>query len=126
MLGLLQTGEYARVLFKARQTTEHEDEVDQLVTARLDRQRIFEQTRPPSLWAVIDEGVLRRRIGGPKVMHDQLVHLTEVAERPMIKVHVIPAEVGAHIGLLGAFAIADVAGDVPGIVYFESPDQGSP
>jgi Domain of unknown function (DUF5753) len=57
-------------------------------------------------------------------MHDQLVHLTEAAERPMIKVHVIPAEVGAHIGLLGAFAIADVAGDAPGIVYFESPDQG--
>jgi hypothetical protein len=111
-------------LFKAWQTTEHEDEVDQLVTARLDRQRIFEQTRPPSLWAVIDEWVLRRRIGGPKVMHDQLVHLAEAAERPMIKVHVIPAEVGAHIGLLGAFAIADLAGDAPGIVYFESPDQG--
>ena len=122
--GLLQTAEYARALFKAWQTTEHEDEVDQLVTARLDRQRIFEQTRPPSLWAVIDEWVLRRRIGGPKVMHDQLVYLAEAAERPMIKVHVIPAEVGAHIGLLGAFAIADVAGDAPGIVYFESPDQG--
>jgi Domain of unknown function (DUF5753) len=122
--GLLQTAEYARALFKAWQTTEGDDEVDQLVTARLDRQRIFDQTRPPSLWAVIDEGVLRRRIGGPKVMHEQLVHLAEAAERPMIKVHVIPAEVGAHIGLLGAFAIADVAGDAPGIVYFESPDQG--
>ena len=42
----------------------------------------------------------------------------------MIKVHVIPAEVGAHIEVLGAFAIADVGGDAPGIVYFESPDQG--
>jgi hypothetical protein len=77
--GLLQTAEYARALFKAWQTTEDDDEVDQLVTARLDRQRIFDQTRPPSLWAVIDEGVLRRRIGGPKVMHDQLVHLTRVS-----------------------------------------------
>jgi len=42
----------------------------------------------------------------------------------MINVHVIPAEVGAHIGLLGAFAIAGFAGDAPGIVYFESPDEG--
>ena len=36
----------------------------------------------------------------------------------------IPAEVGAHIGLLGAFAIAGFEGDAPGIVYFESPDEG--
>jgi hypothetical protein len=56
-------------------------------------------------------------------MHDQLVHLTEVVERPMIKVHVIPTEVGAHIGLLGAFAIADVAGDVPGIVRRRHHEQ---
>jgi hypothetical protein len=73
---------------------------------------------------VLDEGVLRRCIGSAKVMHDQLVRLAEMAGRPMIKVHVIPAEVGAHIGLLGAFAIAGFAGDAPGIVYFESPDEG--
>jgi hypothetical protein len=57
-------------------------------------------------------------------MQDQLVHLAEMTDRPTIKVHVIPAEVGAHIGLLGAFAIAGFAGDAPGIVYFESPDEG--
>jgi hypothetical protein len=62
--GLLQTPEYARVLFKAWQTTEDDDEVENLVTARIDRQRIFDQPKPPSFWAVIDEGVLRRRIGG--------------------------------------------------------------
>jgi hypothetical protein len=57
-------------------------------------------------------------------MHDQLTHLAELAESPNIKVHVIPAEVGAHSGLLGAFAIAGFADDAPGIVYFESPDEG--
>jgi transcriptional regulator with XRE-family HTH domain len=122
--GLLQTPEYARVLFRAWQTTGDDDEVENLVTARIDRQRIFGQPRPPSFWAVIDEGVLRRRIGGAKVMQDQLVHLAEMTERPMIKVHVIPAEVGAHIGLLGGFAIAGLAADAAGIVYFESPDEG--
>jgi hypothetical protein len=122
--GLLQTPEYARALFKAWQNTGGEDEVENLVTARIDRQRIFNQPKPPSFWAVIDEGVLRRRIGGAKVMHDQLVRLAELADRPMIKVHVIPAEVGAHIGLLGAFAIAGFADDAPGTVYFESPDEG--
>jgi len=95
-----------------------------LVTARIDRQRIFDRPKPPSLWAVLDEGVLRRSIGGAKVMHDQLVHLAELAERPTVRIHIVPAEVGAHIGLLGAFAIAGFTDDVPGTVYFESPDQG--
>jgi hypothetical protein len=57
-------------------------------------------------------------------MHDQLVHLAELAERPTVRIHVVPAEVGAHIGLLGAFAIAGFTDDAPGTVYFESPDQG--
>jgi transcriptional regulator with XRE-family HTH domain len=122
--GLLQTAEYARALFKAWQTTGDDDEVEQLTAARIDRQRIFDQPKPPSFWAVIDESALRRRIGSAKVMHDQLVHLAEISGRPMIKVHVVPAEVGAHIGLLGAFAIAGFADDAPGIVYFESPDEG--
>jgi len=122
--GLLQTAEYARALFKAWQTTGDEDAVDQLVEARIDRQRIFGRPAPPSFWAVVDEGVLRRRIGSAKVMQDQLAHLAEMSERPLIKVHVIPAEAGAHIGLLGAFAIAGFADDAPGIAYFESPDEG--
>jgi len=122
--GLLQTPDYARALFKAWQTTGTDDEVENLVTARIDRQRIFDRPKPPSLWAVLDEGVLRRSIGGAKVMHDQLVHLAELAERPTVRIHIVPAEVGAHIGLLGAFAIAGFTDDVPGTVYFESPDQG--
>jgi hypothetical protein len=122
--GLLQTPEYARVLFRAWRTDDDEDKVEQLVIARMNRQRIFDRPGPPSLWAVLDEGVLRRRVGGAKVMHDQLVHLADMGERANIKVHVIPAEAGAHVGLLGAFAIAGLAGDAPGIVYFETPDEG--
>jgi hypothetical protein len=122
--GLLQTPEYARALFRAWRTDDDEDKVEQLVIARMNRQRIFDRPGPPSLWAVLDEGVLRRRVGGAKVMHDQLVHLADMGERASIKIHVIPAEAGAHVGLLGAFAIAGLAGDAPGIVYFESPDEG--
>jgi transcriptional regulator with XRE-family HTH domain len=122
--GLLQTPEYARALFRAWRTDDDEDKVEQLVTARMDRQRIFDRSDPPAFWAVLDEGVLRRRIGGAKVMHDQLVHLADTGERATIKIHVIPAEAGAHMGLLGAFAIAGFAGDAPGIVYFELPDVG--
>jgi hypothetical protein len=56
--GPLQTPDYARALFKAWRSAGSAEELDQLVSARIERQAIFEQPKPPSLWAVIDEGVL--------------------------------------------------------------------
>jgi Domain of unknown function (DUF5753) len=114
--GILQTAEYARALFRAWRTDDDEDKVEQLVCARMDRQRIFDRPNRPAFWAVLDESLLRRRISGAKVMHDQLVHLADMGERATVKIHVVPAEAGAHVGLLGAFAIAGFDGDAPGIV----------
>jgi hypothetical protein len=57
------------------------DELDQLVNARIERRSIFQRPRPTALWAVINEGVLRRRAGSEKTMRDQLLHLMDVSER---------------------------------------------
>lgn len=57
-------------------------------------------------------------------MQDQLLHLVELSERPRITVQVLPANIGAHVGLLGAFAVAGFANDTQGMVYLESPDEG--
>jgi Domain of unknown function (DUF5753) len=122
--GLLQTADYARELFRAWQSSSTaDDEIDQLVAARIERQTIFDRLRPPTLVAVLDEAVLRRLIGSRKIMHDQLLHLAEVSARPNITVQVVPAGIGAHAGLLGGFAVASVEGS-PDTVYMESPDQG--
>jgi transcriptional regulator with XRE-family HTH domain len=121
--GLLQTPEYARALFLAWHSADSDDQVDQLVNARIERQAIFQPPDSPSLWAVLDEGVLRRRIGSVQTMHDQLTHLLHVSERSSITVQVVPAEAGAHVGLLGAFSIAAFV-NAPGIVYLDTPDQG--
>ncbi len=121
--GLLQTPDYARALFLAWRGSDSDAELDELVSARIERQAIFQPPNPPSLWAVIDEGVLRRRIGSAKVMREQLEHLMAVSERSKITVQVVPADVGAHVGLLGAFFIASFE-NAPGIVYLESPDEG--
>jgi hypothetical protein len=59
--GLLQTEEYARALFRACKPTDSDEEIGQHVAARLERQRILDRSRPPMLWAVVDEGVLRSR-----------------------------------------------------------------
>ena len=121
--GLVQTPEYARALFQAWRSARTDAELDQLVSARIERQLIFERPNPPSLWAVIDEGVLTRCVGSPQTMRDQLAHLLDVSDRLRITIQVVPADTGAHAGLLGAFAIAGF-GDAPGLVYLESPDQG--
>jgi transcriptional regulator with XRE-family HTH domain len=120
--GLLQTADYARAILAAEPGTA-EAELTELVSARTERQAIFDRPKPPTLWAVVDEAVLHRLIGSPKVMHDQLLHLADTSCRPNITVQVVPAGIGAHAGLLGGFAIASV-GSAPGTVYMESPDQG--
>jgi hypothetical protein len=122
--GLLQTEDYARAVFEAWRSVDGDGDTDTDVDARLARQAIFDRPSPPSFGAVIDESVLYRGIGGPKVMHDQLLHLADMSERPRVSVQIVPADVGAHVGLLGGFDIAGFADSTPSIVYLESPDEG--
>jgi hypothetical protein len=56
-------------------------DLEEQVAARIARQNILDRTSAPQLWCILDEGVLHRAIGGPKVMRDQLYHLAEVAEQ---------------------------------------------
>jgi transcriptional regulator with XRE-family HTH domain len=120
MPGIVQTADYARALFEAWRQAE--DQLDQMVSVRMERQSIFDRPDPPSLWVIVDEGVLRRCIGSAKIMYDQLTHLVDVADRSNVTVQVVPAETGAHVGLQGAFAIASV--DNVDTVYLEGPSQG--
>jgi transcriptional regulator with XRE-family HTH domain len=120
--GLLQTEDYARAILAARPGGKHDD-LDDQVAARIGRQAILARADPPQLWCVVDEGVLHRCIGGPKVMFDQLEHLADLAENPQTTIQVIPASAGAHAGLLGGFVIADLDGS-PGMVYLETAAEG--
>jgi transcriptional regulator with XRE-family HTH domain len=121
--GLAQTADYARAVL-ATQPNTTEERVEEFVTARLERQVILDRNQPLLLlWLVLDEAVLHREVGDSKVMHDQLVHLAELSERPNITVEVIPDTSGAHSGLLGAFAIAEFA-DAPSVVYLETAAGG--
>jgi transcriptional regulator with XRE-family HTH domain len=110
--GLLQTAEYARALVRAWQPASSEDEVSAVVGGRLERQAILDQADPPDLRVVLDESVLRRLIGSPKIMRSQLEHLADMSCRPLVTVQVVPAGLGAHGGLLGAFILAGPSGTV--------------
>ena len=122
--GLLQTAGYARAIFEAWQAVDGNGDTESDVAGRLARQAIFDRPSPPSFQAVIDETVLYRSVGDPKIMYEQLQHLAEMSERPRVTIQVVPADVGTHVGLLGAFVIAGFEDGTPGIVYLESPDKG--
>jgi Domain of unknown function (DUF5753) len=122
--GLLQTADYARAIFRTRLKTS-DDEIDELVAARLRRQEVLAGDNPPMLWVVVDEGVLRRQVGGRDVMGEQVSHLVEASRRPKVVIEVVPVGAGAYLGLLGSFAIADFK-DALSIGYQEGPAGGQP
>jgi Domain of unknown function (DUF5753) len=121
--GLLQTERYARAILSTG-VGATEDEIEELVAARMERQRILERDHPPELWVILDEGVLRRPVGGSDVMREQLIHLGEMARRPHVVVQVIPLGAGGHQGLNGgAFVVADFE-DAATIAYQDTAVSG--
>ena len=83
--GLLQTEDYARAVLRTRIKVTDE-EIDEMVSARIERQSILAQDKPPLLWSIVDEDVLRRPVGGRGTMAGQLLHLAGMSQRPNVVV----------------------------------------
>ncbi|MBW1603098.1 helix-turn-helix domain-containing protein [Streptomyces sp. JJ66] len=103
--GLLQTPEYGRAVTVASRAWKTPEEIEQFVQVRVARQERLAGEPPLELWAVLAEGVLRQQVGGPAVMHDQLVHMATMAERSNITVQVLPFSRGAHSGMFGPYLL---------------------
>jgi hypothetical protein len=117
--GLLQTEAYARAIIRLGNATSEED-VLRRAEARLARQDILNRDHPPRLWAVIDEGALRRSIGGRAVMREQVRHLIKMAEHPAVTLQVLPFQVGSHPAMGGPFTILRFTeNDLRDVVYIE-------
>jgi hypothetical protein len=122
--GLLQTEEYASAVLRHAYELSA-DEVSRVWDVRQRRQQLHERPAPPDLYVIIDEAVIRRPIGGPRVMRRQLVRLQEYAGEAHITLQVMPFAVGAHPGLNSRFSyleFADPHGD-DDVLYLEEPDQ---
>ncbi|MEV6161866.1 helix-turn-helix transcriptional regulator [Streptomyces sp. NPDC052052] len=103
--GLLQTPEYARVLYGMRRPPFSEEEVERLVAARLARQEVFDRQPPPVFSFVQEEVTLRRPLGGRMVMRKQLEHLLVVGHRRNVEIQVMPTDREDHSGLAGPFQL---------------------
>jgi transcriptional regulator with XRE-family HTH domain len=105
--GLLQTEGYVRVIHQRAHQGRSAADIDRLVAVRTTRQEVLSRPESPLKYtAIINESVLRRRVGEPQVMRDQLAHIVAVVEsRPNVRVQVMPFRAGAHSGMNGAFVV---------------------
>ncbi|MET7645359.1 helix-turn-helix transcriptional regulator [Streptomyces sp. NPDC005426] len=117
--GLVQTEEYARAVL----ATGMPDDLEGLLAARMERQRILERERPPLAWAILDEAVLHRPIGGHEVMRAQLLRLLEFTTNRWMRIQVLPFSAGEHSSLDGTFNLLRFDDD-PDIIYTEDLISG--
>ena len=118
--GLLQTGDYAREVIASADFDARTDQIDRWVELRMARQSILDGQCPPCLTSIIDEGVLRRIVGGPETAQAQLRHLVERAGQPNIEIRVLPFQSGAHTSPIGTFKILVLPEPYPDVAYAET------
>ncbi|MFH9401404.1 helix-turn-helix domain-containing protein [Streptomyces sp. NPDC017638] len=117
--GLLQTRAYSTALQRANEVPLAQEEIERLVDIRMKRQEILSRPKPPRLWAILDESVIRRVVGSPQLMKEQLGRLLEANESPHITLQILPFSKGAHAAALGSFVI--IGGPEPAldVVYVD-------
>ncbi|WP_405724457.1 helix-turn-helix transcriptional regulator [Streptomyces sp. NBC_01537] len=105
--GLLQTENYARAVFRSRVPALGEDEIEQQVASRVERQEILHRKTPPTASFVISQAILMDRLGGREVYAEQLRHLRESAELPGLTFQIMPFGRETHAGLAGPFTLLE-------------------
>ncbi|MFF0060275.1 helix-turn-helix domain-containing protein [Streptomyces sp. NPDC005279] len=122
--GLLQTDAYARAVVRATHPLAPDDEVEEKVSARMARARLFEDDhRSPEYWAILPESLLRQPILPPGAMAEQLEHITALARSHRILPQILPWNCGPHPLMLGTAMIMTFP-DAPPLVYTEAQYSG--
>jgi transcriptional regulator with XRE-family HTH domain len=119
--GLLQTPDYYRAFLRAAPAAAADDEADRKIEVRRTRQQRLTGEDPPEYWAVLNEAVIRRVVGGAEMMRAQLRHITDMAELPHVNVQVLPFAAGVHPAMDGSFRILGFPEPSdPDVVYLEN------
>ncbi|MGH3245678.1 MAG: helix-turn-helix domain-containing protein [Trebonia sp.] len=116
--GLLQTDRYARAVVQAGRPQADEAAIERIVAARLERQSILARDKPPVLWYVLHEGILRHQIGDREIMCELLDKLVKMAGLPGIVLQVLPFSARDHAGVEGPITIYERP-SAPAVGYTE-------
>jgi transcriptional regulator with XRE-family HTH domain len=123
--GILQTEAYIHAMNATAHPRVTDDEVNRHVKVRLERQAILDQP-DTTLHFILSESALRRNIGDATIMHQQLVHLAELAERPNVELQVLPFDAqtfgAAWVGFIILRFDHDATSDVVYVETFTDAD----
>jgi transcriptional regulator with XRE-family HTH domain len=103
--GLVQTPDYAAAIIRAGLPNIPNDDLRRAIDLRTARQALLDREDPPHLHLVLNEAVVRRQVGGKKVMAKQIRHLLDLSERDHITIQVLPFSVGAHPSMKTGFTL---------------------
>ncbi|MFF3322082.1 helix-turn-helix domain-containing protein [Streptomyces sp. NPDC002889] len=117
--GLLQTRSYAEAVHRASEMRCSDQEIAHMVDIRMKRQELLTREDPPHIWAVIDEAVIRRLVGGRETMRKQLQHLISLTDSPHITIQILPFASGAHAAAVGSFVILGGPAPELDVVYVD-------
>ncbi|MER7750596.1 helix-turn-helix transcriptional regulator [Kitasatospora sp. NPDC097643] len=121
--GLMQTADYARALFESANPLRKEVANEELVAARLARSAILDGAKAPLYWAILDEAVLRRPVGGPAIMARQMTYLVDLVRNRTAIIQVVPFSAGAYALMEGSVCLMTFE-EAPPTVYLEGPQSG--
>ncbi|MEV6886059.1 helix-turn-helix transcriptional regulator [Streptomyces sp. NPDC051135] len=118
--GLLQTPAYTEALVHQAYPAAPAEEVKDRLELKALRQNVLIRQDPPRLWAVLDEAVLRRPMGGDLVMREQLRYLISMSRLSHVTIQIAPFNRPGCIA--GGFPITHLRFDLPAlpdVVYLE-------
>lgn len=118
--GLLQTKRYTEAIVSAMNSAGPSDSAESLIEVRNARQqRLLDSLE---LFAILNEAVIHRCVGGPDVMTEQLEFLRERASLPNITVQIVPYTAGAHPAMGKPFTMLQFDDSAINTVYIEHAD----
>jgi transcriptional regulator with XRE-family HTH domain len=120
--GILQVERYARAFMTLSAVTPSSSTAtDRRIEVRMQRQDILRAADPPAIVVFLDESVIRRVVGSPAIMREQLEHLLEVAATAKVSLRIMAFDAGIYPGIKEAFvrlAFDDPAD--PEVLYIEN------
>ncbi len=121
--GFVQTEEYARAILR-RGVAPPERGIEDAVRQRVSRQQHITGPEAPEVTLVLDEGAVRRCVGGAETMRRQLEFLEQLADLPHMARHVLPFVAGEHAALGNSFSLVYVGDPVVTFTYTETFADG--
>ncbi|MEU1825510.1 helix-turn-helix transcriptional regulator [Streptomyces abikoensis] len=124
IMGLLETEDYAHAIFRKAHPCDSLHVTAEKVERRINRQQILRTDNPPLLWVVLDESCLRRPIGGPRVMAEQLAYLLDqCGPSSTLTLQVLPFASGTP-AWPNSFTIMEFDTDEPDVLYQDNMNTG--